>query len=139
MESPIKNVFDVAMRSLSAQQVRMNTIASNIANAGAKSGSPKEAYRAIRPVFETLVSDSWNDLGLSAVGIKEIQALNRDPVKLYEPNHPNADKDGYVYQAAVDQEEELIELLEASRQYQNNLEVISTLRNVMIRTIDIGK
>jgi flagellar basal-body rod protein FlgC len=55
------------------------------------------------------------------------------------PNHPSADDDGYVYRAAVDENEEMIEMVEASRQYQNNVEVISTLRALMMRTINMGK
>ena len=63
----------------------------------------------------------------------------RDRDKSYQPGHPKADKDGYIYTAAVDTEEEMVEMLEASRQYENNVEVISTLRGLMMRTINMGK
>ena len=139
MIDQIKNIFDIAGQSLSAQQVRLNTIASNIANAHTKVGDPEKAYRPLKPVFEALMSANTGETGISTVGIAEIVALKRVPEKIHEPDNPAADKDGFVYQSPVNQEEELVEMLDASRAYQNNLEVISTLRSLMVRTIDIGK
>ena len=69
----------------------------------------------------------------------DIVKIDRAPDKSYQPGHPKADKDGYIYTAAVDTEEEMVEMLEASRQYENNVEVISTLRSLMMRTINMGK
>jgi flagellar basal-body rod protein FlgC len=66
-------------------------------------------------------------------------AINRQPEKVFMPEHPKADDDGFIYNAAVNVEEEMVEMLEASRQYQNNIEVISTLRALMMRTIQMGK
>ena len=71
--------------------------------------------------------------------VVDIVAVDREPEKVYQPGHPKADKDGYIYTAAVDAEEEMVEMLEASRQYENNVEVISTLRGLMMRTINMGK
>jgi flagellar basal-body rod protein FlgC len=139
MIDQIKNVFDIAARSLSAQQVRLNTIASNIANAHTKVGDPAKAYRPLKPVFEAVMNDEQGQDGLATVAISEVVALNRAPTKIYEPSNPAADKDGFVYESPVDQEEELVEMLDASRAYQNNLEVLSTMRSLMVRTIDIGK
>ncbi|MGB2408044.1 MAG: flagellar basal body rod protein FlgC [Paracoccaceae bacterium] len=68
-----------------------------------------------------------------------IVALNREPEKVYEPGHPNADANGFVYKAPVNSDEEMVEMLEASRQYQNNLEVLSTVRALMMRTMNMGK
>lgn len=139
MIDQIKNVFDIAARSLSAQQVRLNTIASNIANAHTKVGDPKNAYRPLKPIFEAVMTDEQGQDGLATVNVSDVIALNRAPTKIYEPANPAADKDGFVYESPVDQEEELVEMLDASRAYQNNLEVISTMRTLMVRTIDIGK
>ena len=139
MIDQIKNVFDIAARSLSAQQVRLNTIASNIANAHTKVGDPAKVYRPLRPVFEAVMNDKQGQDGLATVAIAEVIALNKAPTKIYEPANPAADKDGFVYESPVDQEEELVEMLDASRAYQNNLEVLSTMRSLMVRTIDIGK
>ena len=76
---------------------------------------------------------------MSTVDVVGIERVDRDPVRAHMPNHPSADADGYVYRAAVDENEEMIEMVEASRQYQNNVEVISTLRALMMRTINMGK
>jgi len=71
--------------------------------------------------------------------VVDVVALNRQPARTYMPDHPSADAEGYVYSAAVDVDEEMVEMLEAGRQYQNNLEVVSTLRTLMLRTANMGK
>ena len=135
----IKNVFDIAGRAMASQMVRLNTVASNLANAGTISGSKEEAYKALKPVFETQFSEAMESNGVSTVDVVGIEAITRDPERVFMPNHPSADGEGYVYRAAVDENEEMIEMVEASRQYQNNIEVISTLRGLMMRTINMGK
>jgi len=135
----IKNVFDIAGRAMASQMVRLNTVASNLANAGTISGSKEEAYKSLKPVFETQFSTAMESNGVSTVDVVGIEAITRDPERVFMPNHPSADGDGYVYRAAVDENEEMIEMVEASRQYQNNIEVISTLRGLMMRTINMGK
>ena len=135
----IKNVFDIAGRAMASQMVRLNTVASNLANAGTISGSKEEAYKALKPVFETKFSRAMESNGVSTVDVVGIEAITRDPERVFMPNHPSADREGYVYRAAVDENEEMIEMVEASRQYQNNIEVISTLRGLMMRTINMGK
>ena len=135
----IKNVFDIAGRAMASQMVRLNTVASNLANAGTISGSKEEAYKSLKPVFETQFSKAIKSNGVSTVDVVGIEAVTRDPERVFMPNHPSADGEGYVYRAAVDENEEMIEMVEASRQYQNNIEVISTLRGLMMRTINMGK
>ena len=135
----IKNVFDIAGRAMASQMVRLNTVASNLANAGTISGSKEEAYKSLKPVFETQFSKAIKSNGVSTVDVVGIEAVTRDPERVFMPNHPSADGNGYVYRAAVDENEEMIEMVEASRQYQNNIEVISTLRGLMMRTINMGK
>ena len=137
--SEIKNVFDISGRAMDSQLVRLNTVASNLANAGTISGSKEEAYRSLKPVFATQFSNAIERNGVSTVDVVGIEAITRDPERVFMPNHPSADGDGYVYRAAVDENEEMIEMVEASRQYQNNVEVISTLRGLMMRTINMGK
>ena len=135
----LKNIFDVAARGMSAQMVRLNTVASNLANASSVASSEAEAYRAIKPVFSTLYADDLEKSGVSSVDVVDIVSVDREPEKVYQPGHPKADADGYIYMAAVNSEEELVEMLEASRQYENNVEVVSTLRGLMMRTISMGK
>jgi len=119
--------------------VRMNTIASNLANLESKAGSAEEAFKPVRPVFETVFSDNYAEDGMATVDALRVVALDRTPERIYEPGHPNADDTGYVYKSAVNSDEEMVEMLEASRQYQNNIEVLSTVRALMMRTINMGK
>ena len=135
----INNIFDVAGRSMSAQMVRLNTIASNLANAGNISGDQDTAYRAMKPIFETTYAANVKQSGISTTEVAGITTTDRLPERMYMPNHPLADNDGFVYAAAVNVEEEFVEMLEAKRQYQNNVEVVSTIRALMMRTINMGK
>ena len=135
----INNIFDVAGRSMSAQMVRLNTIASNLANAGNVSGDQDTAYRAMKPIFETTYAANVKQSGISTTEVAGITTTDRLPERMYMPNHPLADNDGFVYTAAVNVEEEFVEMLEAKRQYQNNVEVVSTMRALMMRTINLGK
>jgi len=137
--SGINNIFDVAGRSMSAQLVRLNTIASNLANAGNISGSEDGAFRAMKPVFQTTYADNVKQSGISTTEVTGIVSTERKPERVYMPNHPLSDDDGFVYAAAVNVEEEFIEMLEAKRQYQNNIEVVTTIRALMMRTINMGK
>lgn len=134
------NIFDLGKTALSAQMVRMNTLASNIANASAVASSPEDAYRAIRPVFETEFSNSVRDLGVLATSrAVEIVQLDREPETKFMPDHPLANADGFVYASTVNLDEEMVEMMEASREYQNTLEVVATMRTLMSRTVAMGK
>ena len=135
----IKSVYDIAGRAMAVQLVRLNTVASNLANAGSTTGDPKTTYRPLKPIFETQDSHLVKKNGVATVDAVEVKELSREPIKQYMPNHPAADAQGYVYKAAVNVDEEMVDMLEASRQYQNNVEVISTLRALTMRTINIGK
>ena len=135
----IKSVYDIAGRAMAAQLVRLNTVASNLANSNNIASTSEEAYRPLKPIFKTIYSDKLHDNGIASVDAINVRELNREPEKVYMPDHPKANEDGYIFNAAVNIEEEMVEMLEASRQYQNNIEVISTLRALMVRTINLGK
>ena len=135
----IKNVYDIAGRSMASQLIRLNTVASNIANAGTLTGNPSEAYKSIKPVFETTYSDQFKQNGVASVRVSNVVEMDMKPSRIFMPFHPEADAEGYVYGAAVNLEEEYVEMLEASRQYQNNIEVITTMRALDMRTINLGK
>ena len=137
--SSIKNIFDVSGRAMAAQMIRLNTVASNLANSNNISTTREGAYRPLKPIFETVYSDKLHDNGIASVDAVNVKELNREPEKVYMPDHPKANEDGYIFNAAVNIEEEMVEMLEASRQYQNNIEVISTLRALMVKTINLGK
>ena len=107
----IKNVYDVSARAMSAQLVRMNAIASNLANANNVTGDKETVYQPLRPVFKAIYSDNLKSTGLSTVEAISVERLNREPIKTYQPNHPAADDDGYIYKAAIDMDEEMVEML----------------------------
>lgn len=135
----INNVFDVASHAMSAQMTRLNTVATNLANAESVSTTKEGAYRAIRPVFDAVYSDQVGQNGLASVSVREVVELDREPVRAYRPDHPMADNEGFVYESVVNTDEEMVEMLEASRQYQNTLETVSTLRTLMARTVKMGQ
>ena len=135
----IRNIFDISGRAMASQMTRLNAIASNLANARSLAGSSEEAYKALRPVFSVNYSDKANKNGLATTDDEKIVQLDRTPDKVFQPDHPKADENGFVYAASVDTDEEMVEMLEASRQYQNNLEVVMTLRTLMMRTANMGR
>ena len=135
----IKSVYDIAGRAMAAQLVRLNTVASNLANAGSTTGDPNITYKPLKPIFETQYSDLVKKNGVATVDAVEVKEIGREPIRSYMPAHPLADKDGYVYKAPVNVDEEMVDMMEASRQYQNNVEVITTLRALTMRTLNIGK
>jgi len=137
--SDIKNIFDIAARGMSSQMVRLNTVASNLANSRTVASSDAEAYKAIKAVFKTVYADDVQRSGVASVDVDSIVEVDRPAEKSFQPGHPKADKDGFIYTAAVNVEEEMVEMLEASRQYENNVEMVSTLRGLMMRTINMGK
>lgn len=135
----IKNIYNIAQRAMGAQMVRLNAIASNLANADNIASSPEDAYKPIKPVFETKYFDIIRKKGISTVDAVTVKQMDKEPIKEYKPGHPLADENGFIYRAPVDTEEEYIEMLEASRQYQNNIEVISTIKALMLKTANLGK
>ena len=84
----IKNIFDISGRAMASQLVRLNTVASNLANAGTISGSKEEAYRSLKPVFATQFSNAIERNGVSTVDVVGIEAITRDPERVFMPNHP---------------------------------------------------
>ncbi len=129
------NVFDIAGRAMSAQLVRLNTTASNLANAGSVSGSEAGAFRALKPVFRAVGGEA----GIATVQVDRVVASATPPAKRHAPDHPLADADGNVWDAGVDQTAEMVEMIEAARQYQNNVQVLETAKSLMLDTIRIGR
>lgn len=125
-------VFDLARSAMSAQLVRMNAAASNLANAGSVSGSEAGAYRPIRAVFAEKLDQASGLVGVRVAGILRDSA---PPIKEHNPDHPLADADGNVWTSPVDENAESVEMLEASRQYQNMVEALSTAKQLMLDTL----
>ena len=135
----IKNIFDIAGRAMAAQMVRLNTISSNLANAGATTGDPETVYKPLKPEFKTQYSENVKKNGISTVNVSKVVELQKEPFKIFDPNHPLADGDGYIYKAPINIEEEMVDMMDASRQYQNNIEVVTTLKALTLKTINLGK
>ena len=135
MSAPL-SIFQVAGRAMSAQLVRMNTTASNLANAGGIASSEGTAYRTMKPVFRTSFDQAS---GLSTVDVQQIVTAGEAPTKRYDPANPMADKDGNVFEAAVDETRELVDMMETSRNYQNNVEVMNTAKGLIVDTLKLGR
>ncbi len=133
------DVFRISGSALSAQSVRLNTVSSNLANADSVSDSPEKAYRAREPVFAAVLSAldaSQASVGVRVAGIVESQQeIPRD----YMPDHPLADRDGYVYKSNVNTVEEMANMISASRTYQNNIEVLNTSKQLLLKTLNLGR
>lgn len=128
------NLFNVAQRAMSAQLVRMNSAASNLANAGSVSATPDKAYRPMRPVFAEQLDRAT---GLSTVQVQGVYRSDTTPVKRYEPGNPLADAEGNVFEAPVDENGEMVEMMESARQYQNMVEALQTAKQLMLETMRI--
>ena len=129
-------IFQVAGRAMSAQLVRMNTTASNLANVGGQASSPDAVYKTMKPVFRTHFDAAS---GMSTVDVERVVTTGETPNKIYDPSSPNADKDGNVYQSAVDETRELVDMMETTRNYQNNVEVMQTAKSLIIDTLKLGR
>ncbi len=138
----MEQMFSVAGSALSAQLTRLNATASNIANASNVASSAEEAYRGKRVVFRTLVENEMVGTETKFAGSVTVEGLVDDPslpMRMYDPENPIANADGYVFKSNVDEMEEMIELTAASRAYQSNIEVLSTAKQMMMRTLEVMK
>jgi len=125
-------LFDLARGGMSAQLVRMNAAASNLANAGSVAGSEAAAYRPLRAVFATALDAAS---GLSGVNVTGVIRSTAAPTREHNPDHPLADANGDVWTSPVDEHAEMVEMLDASRQYQNLVEALSTAKQLMLDTM----
>lgn len=123
------NVFSISSSAMNAESIRLNLSASNIANKNNVSGSREDAYMAQKPVFSV-----DKDGG---VFVKNIVKSNRDVQVIHDPNHPLADKNGNIYGTNVNDEEEMADIISASKNYEMNAEVLNSLKQLMIKTIQM--
>lgn len=129
-------VFDVAGSALSAQTVRLNTTASNLANAESVAGKPEDIYRARHPVFATALD--YASRAVKGVEVTNIVESAAPGARRYEPGHPLADAQGYIYSSNVNAVEEMANMISASRSYQSNLEVMNTSKQLLMRLLSLG-
>ena len=130
-------IFDIAGSALSAQSVRMSTIASNLANADSISGTAEGAYKALEPVFQAV--NSPTDRNVTTVQVKEIRQSQAAPIQRYEPDHPMADGNGYVYAPDIDPVAQMVNLISTSRNYQAGVEVLNTAKDLTLATLNMGR
>jgi len=138
----IDHIIGVASTALTAQITRMNATASNLANAGTVAGSADEAFRAKRPVFKALMNEEMTNAAAQYVGGVKVDRVIDDaspPRRVADPKNPLADAEGFVYQSNVSEVGEMVEMMAAARSYQNNVEVINTARQLMMRTLEVTK
>ncbi|WOT06230.1 flagellar basal body rod protein FlgC [Shewanella youngdeokensis] len=134
------NIFNVAGSGMSAQSVRLNTTASNIANADAVSSSVDQTYRARHPIFEAELSKAQQHQNASmGVAVKGIVESDLPLNKEFSPDHPMADTDGFIYKPNVNVMEEMADMISASRSYQMNVQVTEAAKSMLQQTLQIGK
>ena len=135
-------IFGIAGSALNAQSVRMNLTASNLANAGTVSGSEQEAFRGKRPIFKAILEQQGPGQAVDYQGGVSVAQIQDDPTpvrRVMDPGNPVADKEGYVFTSNVNEMGEMVDMMAASRSYQNNVEVINTARQLMMRTLEITR
>lgn len=134
----LNNVMDIAGTAMSAQSVRLNTTASNLANADSISSSIDQTYKARHPVFMAIQQAMQQD-GVGGVQVKGIVESSAPVRPRYQPDHPLADAKGYIYQPNVNLVEEMANMISASRSYQTNVQVANTAKQMLARTLQIGQ
>jgi flagellar basal-body rod protein FlgC len=129
------NIFNVSGSAMSAQAQRLNTVASNLANADSATSSTGQAYRAKQVVFEAVPMAD----GGSGVKVQQV-VEDASPLKqMYDPKHPMADDKGYVAMPNVNVVDEMVNMLSASRSYQNNVETMNSAKTMLLKTLTIGQ
>ncbi|MBT8077580.1 MAG: flagellar basal body rod protein FlgC [Gammaproteobacteria bacterium] len=132
-------VFDIAGTAMNAQSVRMNVTASNLANAGSVDGDPDNVYRARQPLFSTFNDAMAGQAGVSGVRLDGIIESNAPLQVQYRPDHPSADENGNVYISNVNTVEEMVNMMSASRSYQNSIEMVNTTKDLLLQTLSLGR
>jgi len=130
------SIFNVSGSAVSAQSQRLNAVASNLANVDAVAGPDGKAYKARQVVFQTQSMGPAHTAGVRVSGIKESDTPGR---RVHDPSHPAADEQGYVTHSNVNAVEEMVNMISASRSYQNNVEVMNTAKTLLLKTLQMGQ
>lgn len=132
----LMNIFHVAGSAVSAQSQRLNVVASNLANADTVAGPDGQAYKARQVVFQTHLFGDAGAAGVRVATVREDDTLGR---RVHDPKHPAADAEGYVTFSNVNAVQEMVDMISASRSYQNNVEVMNTTKQLLTRTLQMGQ
>jgi flagellar basal-body rod protein FlgC len=130
------NIFNVSGSAASAQSQRLNVVASNLANADTVAGPDGQAYKARQVVFQT---ELMGQVGAAGVRVSTIQEDPTQGRRVHDPKHPGADAEGYVTYSNVNPVEEMVNMISASRSYQNNVEVMNTAKSLLLKTLQMGQ
>ncbi|MGM9426922.1 flagellar basal body rod protein FlgC [Hydrogenophaga sp. MI9] len=130
------SIFGVSGSAISSQAQRLNVVASNLANADAVAGPDGKSYKARQVVFQTV---PMGDDATAGVKVKDITENDMPGKRVYDPKHPSADKEGYVTHSNVNPVEEMVNMIAASRSYQNNVEVMNTAKSLLLKTLQMGQ
>mgnify|MGYP000906142472 CR=1 FL=1 len=129
-------IFNVAGSAVSAQSQRLNVVASNLANADTVAGPDGQAYKARQVVFQTTL---MGEVGAAGVRVTNVVEDNTPGRRVHDPKHPAADGQGYVTYSNVNPVEEMVNMISASRSYQNNIEVMNTAKSLLLKTLQLGQ
>jgi flagellar basal-body rod protein FlgC len=130
------SIFNVSGSAISAQSQRLNVVASNLANVDAVAGPDGQGYKARQVVFQTTPMGGDATAGVKVSSVEESNAPFK---RVHNPNHPSADADGYVNYSNVNPVEEMVNMISASRSYQNNIEVMNTAKTLLLKTLQMGQ
>jgi len=130
------SIFNVSGSAISAQSQRLNVVASNLANADAVAGPDGQGYKARSVVFQTTPMGADSAAGVKVTSVEESNAPFK---RVHNPNHPSADAQGYVNHSNVNPVEEMVNMISASRSYQNNIEVMNTAKSLLLKTLQMGQ
>ena len=129
-------IFGVSGSAISSQAQRLNVVASNLANADAVAGPDGQSYKARQVMFQTVPMGQPGSAGVKVQDIRESEAPGR---RVHNPHHPGADAEGYVTHSNVNPVEEMVNMMSASRSYQNNVEVMNTAKSLLLKTLQMGQ
>ena len=132
----ISNIFDIAGSAMTAQAQRLNVVASNLANADSSTSADGKPYRAKQVVFATAPVGSEGSSGVRVTGVVTDPSPMRE---VFDPKNPLANEKGFVTMPNVNVVEEMVNMLSASRSYQNNVEVMNTAKSLLIKTLSLGQ
>jgi flagellar basal-body rod protein FlgC len=129
-------IFNVSGSAISAQSQRLNTVASNLANADTVAGPDGQSYKARQVLFQSVAMGDQETRGVQVTNVVEDQTPGR---RVHDPKHPAADAEGYVTYSNVNPVEEMVNMISASRSYQNNVEVMNTAKTLLLKTLQMGQ
>lgn len=138
------DIYSIAGSAMNAQTVRLNTVASNLANADAVSANPQDAYKALKPVFASVYSNAQLSAGDNTFPGAEVRIVDvvqdgSEADRRFEPNNPLANDEGYVYYPGVDVVAEMADMMSATRSFETNVEVLSNVKSMQQGLLRLGQ